>query len=172
VQRARVAGVHASNLVLFGHTSPLQSPGFVLPAVADQAVLVALGQQDAIVLRDPSLRRDWGSARDFVRAFAAAASGPPGDYVIGTGQLHGLEEIALWALDSAGATQVSVRAGDGSRRADFDGLRADPASAARALHWTPSIPLRREIECMVAVARARRETGIEHDPRYLEDDLA
>ncbi len=70
VVAARGAGVAATNLILFGHTSALHDDRFVLPTIVRQAVEVARGDRDVLELRDPTIARDWGSAHDFVRAFA------------------------------------------------------------------------------------------------------
>jgi GDPmannose 4,6-dehydratase len=173
VQRARADGIGATNLVLFGHTSVLQAPHFVLPTVTEQAAEVGRGLRDELTLRDPSVCRDWGSAGDFVRAFDAASSGDGGDYVIGTGMLHRLGEIAAWALAAVSAVdRAASTSGERARPGDFDGIRADPSVAARALGWTPQIDLRTEIEHMVRVAAQRIQTETEHDPAYLEEDWA
>jgi len=170
VQHARSQVLRATNLVLFGHTSVLQPATFVLPTIADQAAEIAAGKRDEISLRDPRVRRDWGSAADFARAFALAADADPGDYVIGTGVLHSLHEVAGWALAAAGVRADVVATADGpARRLDFDGLCADGSAAEQALGWTPAIELRSEIEHMVRVARRRVETGTEHDPAYLDE---
>jgi GDPmannose 4,6-dehydratase len=172
VQRARDDGLRATNLILFGHTSVLQAAHFVLPTVASQAAEVAFGTKEAITLRDPTVRRDWGSAPDFVRAFVQAAGASAGDFVIGTGVLHSLAEIAGWALEAAGAPGDALLAsGEPPRGADIDGLRADPAAAARLLHWAPAITLRAEIRHMVAVAVRRLESGPEF-PELLRGEVS
>jgi GDPmannose 4,6-dehydratase len=170
VQRARDEGLPASNLVLFGHTSVLQAGHFVLPTVAEQAAEVGLGRREVVSLRDPTASRDWGSAHDFVRAFDLATSVDCGDFVIGTGAVHSLGEIAAWALAAGGAAGAEVTAsGEDARPDDFGGLRADVSAAARGLGWAPGVALRNEIEHMVAVASRRISTGVHDDPAYLED---
>jgi GDPmannose 4,6-dehydratase len=154
---ARDAGLRASNLVLFGHTSVLHAPTFALPSITRQAAEVALGVRDAVELANPSTTRDWGAADDFVRAFALVAEGRGDDFVVATGVLHQLREVAGWALASGGP----------GRPHDFGGLRGDPAKAAQLLGWRPTITLRAQIERMTAVEMRRQTTGIQHDPSYL-----
>jgi len=152
VAAARSAGVPVTSLVLFGHTSPEHGPGFVIPTICRQAVEVALGRRAHLELRDPTISRDWGSARDFVRAFRLAADAPPDDYVIATGELHELGEVARWALEAAGV-EAEVRRAPGDRPADYGSVRGDASRAARVLGWRPEISLREEVRAMVAACR-------------------
>ena len=149
VVRARNHGVVASNLVLFGHTSPYQQPHFALPTVARQAWEIAQGRRTALELQDPSIRRDWGSAHDVVRAIVAALDASPSDFVIASGVLTSLSEVAEWALAAAGV-QAPVRAtGEPSRPHDFSGRVGNIDRARRLLGWQPRIPLRKAIGTMV-----------------------
>lgn len=168
VQEARSSGLQATNLILFGHTSPLQPTRFAIPLVAEQAAAVALGKQDAVVLRDPSSCRDWGSAPDFVRAYAAAAEAPAGDFIVATGTLHALEEVGRWALTVAGVPDAEVRS-SGAPPRPHDVAREHPVveRTARLLGWTAEVALRDEVERMVRVARCRLRSGVENDPAYL-----
>lgn len=155
VQEARSLGLSATNLILFGHTSPLQTPTFVLPTIVQQAVDVARGQRSMISLRDPSIARDWGSAHDHVRAFAAAAAGRAGDYVVATGRLHRLADVAAWALEAAGASTALVSDETSSGRPhDYGGVLGDISLTTEVLGWRPKRPLRREIESMVTARLA------------------
>jgi len=152
VAAARAAGVPATNLVLFGHTGPRHGRAFVIPTICCQAVEVALGRRGHLELRDPSIRRDWGSARDFVRAFPLAVDAPADDYVIATGELHELHEVARWALEAAGV-DAEIRRAPGERPADFGGVRGDASRADRILGWRPEVALRDEVREMVADCR-------------------
>lgn len=152
VRGARRDGLEATNLVLFGHTSALQAPRFVLPTVTRMAAEVARGERSSIELSDPSVSRDWGSAHDVVAAMASAIGGTPGDYVIGTGELHSLRDVASWAGAAAGVDGPSVESSGPDRPQDFDGVRADSTRAHTVLGWEPRVGLRREIERMTRVA--------------------
>jgi GDPmannose 4,6-dehydratase len=171
VMQARESGLRATNLILFGHTSSLQSTRFALPLIAEQAAAVGLGEREAVVVRDPTACRDWGSAPDFVRAFVAAAEAPAGDFVVATGSLHSLSEVGRWALTAAGAPDAEVRSSGASPRpTDVGGEHPDIEGTGRKLGWAPEVSLREEIERMVRVARRRLASGIENDPAYLLAD--
>ncbi|MGN6782426.1 MAG: GDP-mannose 4,6-dehydratase [Marmoricola sp.] len=152
VQHARREGAAATNLILFGHTGPLQPSSFVIPSVCRQAVEGRRGRRDAIELHDPMVARDWGAATDVVQAFPAAAAGPAGDYVIATGHLHTLAEIAEWALQSTGVPHVVLRRAGERRRADVAGVVGSPRRAAAQLGWQPRTPLRDVVEQIVRTA--------------------
>jgi GDPmannose 4,6-dehydratase len=170
VAQARSEGVAATNLVLFGHTSPLHDPRFVLRSISQQAAEVALGRRAEVTLRDPSTERDWGAAVDFVRAFAAAVDGPPGDYVIATGQLHTLTEVTAWAMDALGLTVTPPRrSGEPARKTDFGGVTGCADRASEVLGWKPETPLATVIAGMARVDLRRLESGVDEDPAYLDE---
>jgi len=169
VAEARGHGLAATNLVLFGHTSPLHAAQFVIPRIVRSAAEVAAGTRTSVSLQNPYIRRDWGAAVDVVAAFDAASTGPAGDYVIGTGVLHELTELVTWAVTAAGCPETPLEVDDDEVRPnDFGDLCADPARAGAALGWRSRTPLRQVIERMVAVERLRLATGTDDDPAYLE----
>lgn len=159
VQQARATGAAATNLVLFGHTGPLQPPTFAIPTLCRQAVEVARGQREAVELQDPTIARDWGAASDVAGAFACASVGPPGDYVIATGRLHRLAEVAGWALAAAGVPEPTaglVHRSGAPRPADVGGVRGDATRARELLGWAP----RHSLEAVVAeMVRAILDAG-------------
>ena len=167
VTEARAHGVHATNLVMFGHTSPIHAPTFVLPRITRMAAEVALGRRDTVELHDPTVRRDWGAATDYVAAFALAADAPAGDYVIGTGQVHALREVVAWALATADAPDTPLVTTGEARPNDFGDVAADARRAAEVLGWRPRTPLRHVVEQMVAADLERLRTGREQHERYL-----
>lgn len=167
VVAARESGVHATNLVMFGHTSPIQATTFVLPGIARSAAEVALGRRDRVELQDPTVRRDWGAAADYVEAFPLAVDAPAGDYVIGTGQVHALREVVEWALAAAGVPGAPLVATGETRPHDFGDVVADAARAAAVLGWRPHTPLRNVIEQMVGADLVRLRSGADQDVAYL-----
>lgn len=158
VGAARDSGLPASNLILFGHTGPTQPRSFVIPSICQQAVDAAQGKRAHIELRNPATRRDWGSARDAVRAFVLAVDGPADDYVVATGMLHELSEIAGWAAAAAGV-RASVHRVPGDRPADFGEVRGSAVRAADVLGWRPRITLREEVGAMVQAFAAEAGTN-------------
>ena len=79
-------GMHASNGILFNHESPLRGETFVTRKITRAASKISLGQQKDLYLGNLDAKRDWGHAKDYVRAMHAILQQPAGDdYVIATG---------------------------------------------------------------------------------------
>ena len=78
--------IHASNGILFNHESPLRGETFVSRKITRGISKIVLGIQDEIFLGNLSAKRDWGHAKDYVRAmYLILQQKNPDDYVIATG---------------------------------------------------------------------------------------
>lgn len=79
-------GMHASNGILFNHESPLRGETFVTRKITRAAANIALGFQHILYLGNLDSKRDWGHAKDFVKAmYLMLQQDEPDDYVISTG---------------------------------------------------------------------------------------
>lgn len=79
-------GMHASNGILFNHESPLRGETFVTRKVTRAVSRIALGMQEKVYMGNLSAQRDWGHAKDYIRAmYAILQQDEPSDYVIATG---------------------------------------------------------------------------------------
>ncbi len=96
-------GMHASNGILFNHESPIRGETFVTRKITRAVARIALGLQDAVYIGNLDSRRDWGHARDYVRAMhLMLQQDEPDDYVIATGVQHSVREFVLRAFDEVG----------------------------------------------------------------------
>jgi GDPmannose 4,6-dehydratase len=78
--------MHASNGIFFNHESPLRGETFVTRKVTRAVSRIALGMQKKVYMGNLSAKRDWGHAKDYVRAMhAILQQEEPSDYVIATG---------------------------------------------------------------------------------------
>ena len=78
--------LHASNGILFNHESPIRGETFVTRKITRAMARIALGMQENIFLGNLSSRRDWGHAKDYVKAmYLVLQQDQPNDYVIATG---------------------------------------------------------------------------------------
>ena len=78
--------MHATNGILFNHESPIRGETFVTRKVTRAISRIALGMQDRVYLGNLSSKRDWGHAKDYIRAMhAILQQDEPDDYVIATG---------------------------------------------------------------------------------------
>lgn len=168
---ARDAGYDTRVAVLFNHESALRPAAFVTRKIVRGAVEIALGQRQPLTLGNLEVQRDWGDARDHVRALEALASrADPADVVVATGQLHHLSDVVEAAFEVAGA-------GDPWRTIEHDpalvrttdtaGTAGDICAARELLDWLPEHSFTDMIEEMVRIERLRVASGIEHDSAYL-----
>jgi GDPmannose 4,6-dehydratase len=78
--------MHASNGILFNHESPIRGETFVTRKITRAISKIALGMQSNLFLGNLSSRRDWGHAKDYIRAMhLILQQDEPSDYVIATG---------------------------------------------------------------------------------------
>ena len=96
-------GMHASNGILFNHESPIRGETFVTRKITRAVARIALGLEDKLWLGNLDSQRDWGHARDFVRAmYLMLQQDAPDDYVIATGEQHSVRELAERAFAEVG----------------------------------------------------------------------
>jgi GDPmannose 4,6-dehydratase len=124
-------GIHASNGILFNHESPIRGETFVTRKITRAVARIALGLQDAVYIGNLDSRRDWGHARDYVRAMhLMLQQDEPDDYVIATGVQHSVRDFVLRAFTEVG---IKVRfEGEGSEEVGVvDAVDLPRLSAAR-----------------------------------------
>ena len=79
-------GLHASNGILFNHESPIRGETFVSRKITRALARIVLGMQDTLFMGNISSKRDWGHAKDYVKAmYLILQQEKPDDYVIATG---------------------------------------------------------------------------------------
>jgi GDPmannose 4,6-dehydratase len=151
-------GLHASAGVLFNHESPLRPAAFVTRKVTETAVRIKLGLASELRLGNVDARRDWGHARDHVRAMRLMLQQPsPDDYVIATGRSTSVRAMCEIAFDYLGLALEDYLVVDPAlwRPAEVAVLHGDPAKAERVLGWTAETSLETLICEMVDADLAR-----------------
>lgn len=87
-------GMYACNGILFNHESPRRGETFVTRKITRGVAKIMLGQLSVIELGNLDARRDWGHARDYVRAMWMMLQLPePDDFVIASGQTWSVREF-------------------------------------------------------------------------------
>lgn len=95
--------LHASNGILFNHESPLRGETFVTRKITRAAARIAMGMQEKLFLGNLSSQRDWGHAKDYVKAmYLILQQDEPGDYVIATGITTEVREFVRMAFAEIG----------------------------------------------------------------------
>ena len=98
-------GIHASNGILFNHESPVRGETFVTRKITRAVCKMALGLQDRLYLGNMDSKRDWGHAKDYVRAmWMILQQEKPDDYVIATGTTTSIREFVDMAFRQIGCT--------------------------------------------------------------------
>ena len=96
-------GLHASNGILFNHESPIRGETFLTRKVTRAVARIALGLQDRMFLGNLDAKRDWGHAKDFVRAmYLILQQDEPDDYVIATGVTTTVRDFVRLAFAETG----------------------------------------------------------------------
>jgi GDPmannose 4,6-dehydratase len=156
-------GMHASSGILFNHESPLRGIEFVTRKVTDGVARIKLGLARELPLGNLEARRDWGHARDYVRAmWLMLQQDVADDYVIATGRTTTIREFCRIAFAQVGLNyedHVITRA-DLIRPAEVDVLLGDADKARRVLGWQPSVTLEDMISEMVEADLARHRARL------------
>jgi GDPmannose 4,6-dehydratase len=156
-------GMHASSGILFNHESPLRGIEFVTRKITDGVARIKLGLARELPLGNLDARRDWGHARDYVRAmWLMLQQGTPSDYVIATGRNSSIRDFCRLAFGYAGLNfedHVITRS-DLIRPAEVDVLLGDASKAEQKLCWQPTVTLEDMVAEMVEADLARHRTRL------------
>ena len=93
----------ACNGILFNHESPIRGETFVSRKITRAAAKISLGLQDVLYLGNLSAKRDWGHAKDYVKAmYLMLQQDKPDDFVIATGVTTEVREFVRKAFKELG----------------------------------------------------------------------
>ncbi|AWN41146.1 GDP-mannose 4,6-dehydratase [Methylobacterium durans] len=145
-------GIHASSGILFNHESPLRGIEFVTRKVTDGVARIKLGLGNDLRLGNIDAKRDWGHARDYVRAmWLMLQQEEADDYVVATGRTVTVREMCQIAFNHAGLSMDKHLVIDPElfRPAEVDVLLGNPAKAKSKLGWEAETTLESMITEMV-----------------------
>jgi GDPmannose 4,6-dehydratase len=160
----------ACNGILFNHESPLRGETFVTRKITRAVAAIALGLQDKLYIGNLDARRDWGHAKDYVKAmWLMLQQDKPEDFVIATGVTTKVRDFISMAFGEVGM-QIEFR-GEGVDERGYDKasgkevvsvdpayfrptevelLIGDPTKAKTKLGWEPKYDLAMLVKEMVA----------------------
>ena len=96
-------GMHASNGILFNHESPLRGETFVTRKITRAVSRIVLGLQENVYMGNLSSKRDWGHAKDYIKAMhLILQQDQPDDYVIATGVTTTIRDFIIMSFAEAG----------------------------------------------------------------------
>src|SRR5579875_304326 len=139
-------GMHASSGILFNHESPLRGIEFVTRRISDGVARIKLGLARQLALGNLDARRDWGHARDYVRAmWLMLQRETPMDFVVATGRNASIRDFAHLAFSHVGLNWEDhvTQSKNLLRPAEVEVLLGDPSLAKAELGWEPTVTLER-----------------------------
>ena len=162
-------GMYACSGILFNHESPRRGETFVTRKITRDLVRVKMGLAKTLKLGNLDALRDWGHAKDYVRAmWLMLQQDKADDYVISTMQQitvrefcklvceelgmnlvwegEGLNEVGIDTISSQTIFEVSPRY---FRDAEVETLLGDSTKARKELGWEPEYTVQDMIREMV-----------------------
>ena len=153
-------GIFASNGILFNHESPLRGETFITKKVVDGLCNIKKGLQKTLYVGNLNAKRDWGHAKDYVRAmWLILQQKKPDDFVIATGKQYSIRQlievvakklnmkikwvnknkgIKEYAIDQNGKKIIKISK-KFFRPSEVDTLLGDFKKANKHLGWKPTI---------------------------------
>jgi GDPmannose 4,6-dehydratase len=138
--------------ILFNHESPRRGLEFVTRKITYAAARIKLGLTKELRLGNLESQRDWGFAGDYVEGmWLMLQQEEPGDYVLGTGVTHSVQEFCEAAFGYLGLNYADYVVQDPRyyRPAEVDLLVSDPSKAHQQLGWQPRVGFDELIHMMV-----------------------
>lgn len=168
--------------ILFNHESPIRGETFVTRKITRGLARISQGMEQSLYLGNLNSLRDWGHAKDYVRAqWLMLQQSTPDDYVIATGEQHSVREFVTTAgaelgmrieFDGQGVDEQGTDTKTGRtvvkvdpryfRPTEVETLLGDPSKAKAKLGWTPEYSFQDLVREMVAsdIKIARRDAVI------------
>ena len=161
-------GLRACSGILFNHESPRRGETFVTKKITRGLRRIASGEQDVLYLGNLDAKRDWGHAKDYVKAmWAMLQEKDVSDYVIATGEQHSVREFVdeaapyfgmmiRWEGEDLDEVGIDEKTGkvvikvDSKyfRPAEVETLLGDATRAREFLGWKPEFSFKQLVEDM------------------------
>lgn len=145
-------GLHCSTGILYNHESPRRGFEFVTRKISSTVAQISLGQATELSLGNLNALRDWGHAKEYVRAmWLMLQQDTPDDYVIATGVAHSVLDFVQAAFEYVGLNYINYVTVNPQfyRPAEVEVLLGDPTKAHRKLGWKHSIDFTELVKEMV-----------------------
>ena len=183
-------GLYACSGILFNHESPIRGETFVTRKITRGLSRIKLGLQECLYLGNLDARRDWGHARDYVKAqWLMLQQDQPKDYVIATGKQYSVRDFVNeaarqldWTIEwrESGSNERGYIDGDRCivaidpryyRPTEVDSLLGDASRARAELNWSPTITFPQLVAEMIASDLRQAEMEARSRPAPDGNDL-
>ncbi len=145
-------GMFVATGFLFNHESPRRGHEFVTRKITHGVARIKRGLQKDLSLGNLESKRDWGHAKDYVRAMQLMLQlDAPDDFVVATGQTHSVREFCERAFRHAGLDYHDYVRTDPQfvRPTEVELLVGDASKARAALGWRPTYSFEQLVDEMV-----------------------
>lgn len=145
-------GLFACNGILFNHEGPRRGETFVTRKITRAIARIINGTQRKLYLGNLDAKRDWGYAKDYVRAmWLMLQQDAPDDYVIATGETHSVREFLDLAFGYVNLNWQDFVEFDERylRPTEVELLIGDASKARQKLGWQPSVTFPELVRLMV-----------------------
>ncbi len=188
-------GMFACNGILFNHESPVRGETFVTRKITRATAKIALGLQKVLYVGNLSAKRDWGHAKDYIKAmYLMMQQDEPEDFVIATGKTTSVRDMIKMAFEEVGIELEFKGEGQNEtgiikslkgefsenlkvgakvvkvdpayfRPTEVDLLIGDPTKANTKLNWKPEYTLKTLIKEMV-----QSDVKLMQKDKFLKDE--
>ena len=145
-------GIFASNGILFNHESPRRGVNFVTNKVVKVAVEIKMGLAKELVLGNLKATRDWGHAKDYVKAmWMILQQDKPDDFVCATGISHSVQDLVQYVFDKLDLDWEKYVKTDKRflRPEELENLKGDSAKLRSVTGWTPDYTFESMLDEMI-----------------------
>lgn len=142
----------ACNGILFNHESPRRGETFVTRKITRAIARIIAGKQKKLYMGNLDAKRDWGYAKDYVKAmWLMLQQERPDDYVIATGETHSVREFLELAFSYVNLNWQEYVEFDQRylRPSEVDLLLGDPTKAKQQLGWSVTVTFEQLVALMV-----------------------
>ena len=145
-------GMFVSNGILFNHESPRRGTNFVTNKVCKEAVKIKLGLSNELKLGNLEATRDWGHAKDYVKAmWMILQQDKPDDYVCSTGISHSVEDLCEYTFSKLGLNYKDYVTVDEKflRPEELRDLKGDSSKLNLVTGWSPEYTFEAMLDEMI-----------------------
>ncbi len=154
--------MHISNGILFNHESPRRGINFVTNKVVNGAVDIKQGRKKNLTLGNLSASRDWGHAKDYVKAmWMMLQQDEPDNYVCSTGVSHTVQNLVDYTFGILGVDTKLVKTHEQFERPEeLQHLKGDCTKLKTKLGWEPTYTFETMLDEMIFVAANKRNKEV------------
>ncbi|KPA18844.1 GDP-mannose 4,6-dehydratase, partial [Candidatus Magnetomorum sp. HK-1] len=138
--------------ILYNHESPRRGFEFVTRKITSHVAMIKLGLKDKLELGNLDAKRDWGHAKDYVKAmWLMLQQDKPDDYVISSGKAYSVRDFCEKAFSYVGLDYKEYVTINKKffRPAEVDILLGDSKKSHTKLKWSPTISFEELVQEMV-----------------------